>query len=113
VQSAGRLSATDLHCTDPALGYLSIHHSINAHELANWVFVLYFGDIGQPCVGRSSHTPKLEKARILPAVILAYDYVPCRLVGSNVDRNRLDVREGCGVAASANIAAYWCLRGTE
>jgi hypothetical protein len=107
------LSFADLPCTDPALEHLSIHHSINAHELANRIFVLYFSDIGEPCLGRASHSSKLEKTRILSAVILAYDYVSYGLVGSLVDRSRLDGREGYGVAASANIAAHWCLRGTE
>ena len=113
MQSAGMLSAGDLPCTNPAMGHLSFHRSPNGDQLAIWIFVLYFADSGKPCLGSSSHSPELGNARLVSVVILAYDYVPRSLVGNYVDRNRLDARQGFGIATTANIAANWRLRSTK
>ena len=110
MQSAGKLSAGDLPCTHPAMGHLSFHRSPNGDQLAIWIFVLYFADSRKPCLGTSSYSPELENAWRVSAVILAYDYVSCSLVGGYVDRNWVDARQGFRIAAAANIAANWRLR---
>ena len=113
MQSAGMLSAGDLPCTNPAMGHLSFRRPANGDQLASWISVLYFADIDKSCVGSSSHSSELENARFVAAVILAYDYVPCSLVGDYVDRNRVDACQDFGIAATANSAANRRLRGTQ
>ncbi len=112
MQSAGMLSAGDLPCINPAMGHLSFRRPANGDQLASWISVLYFADIDKSCVGSSSHSSELENARLVAAVILAYDYLPCSLVGDYVDRNRVDAREDFGIAATAN-SANRRLRGTQ
>jgi hypothetical protein len=104
-------SAADLPCTNPALGSLSFHRSINADVLAIWIFVLYFADINKPCLGRASRSSGLESSWRVFALVLAHDYVPCDVVGSDVHRNRVAVRESFGISATISIARR-CFRDT-
>ena len=93
------------------MGTVSFHPSINAYQLAVWIFGAYFSAVVKPCLGPASHSSALENDRRVFAVVLAYDYVPCRMVGCDVHGNGVDVRERFGIAATPTTAS-WRLRGS-
>jgi hypothetical protein len=112
---SGMLSAVGRPCVDPVMGGLSFRCSINAHELAVWIFgddLAYFVAVDKQCLGGAPGPPELENARRVLALVFAYDHLPCGVVGIDLCGGRVDVGEGIGVASTQSDAGRG-LRGTR